>query len=207
MKSFGVVKYKGKNTLCHNVLFIPDPHTHAYTHTHTAQSRNHSGVPKMPIHINTGNCIEYKTVWRRARGQCNIVDQRKLFFDAHSGCTKSNPKCTSYCKSTRSPPGVTKRAIKVPELFSILGRFWRGYAALWGFVPLLNLQSEALIRRCVLRQARTRTDLCFYGVQAHQGATCGRIISYSGCSCHDDGQFILFAGSHTLEYTFSTQPS
>lgn len=91
------------------------------SHTHSAQSRNRSGVQKMSIRINTGNCIEYKTAWWRAQGQYNIVDQRKLFLDAHSECKKKQAKVHFLLQE--SPPGVTERAIKVPEIFSILGRF------------------------------------------------------------------------------------
>lgn len=75
------------------------------THTLT-QSHKHSGVQKMSIPINTGNCIEYKTAWWRARGQCNIVDQRKLFLDAHLECTKKQAKVhfllQEYSVTTRS---------------------------------------------------------------------------------------------------------
>lgn len=91
-------------------------HVLALTHTHTAESRNHSGVQKMPIRINTGNCIEYKAAWRRARGQCNIVDQRKLFLDAHSECTrKASQSALPIAGALGHHPESQKRAIKVTE--------------------------------------------------------------------------------------------
>lgn len=114
-----------------------------------------------------------------------------------------------YLVTTRSH----KKGYKSARALFNTRTFWRGYAGLRRFVPLLKPQCDALIRRCVLHQPCMRVNSFSYGVRACQGLRTWfehwRIIMDSGCSTwpiYSVNNFFFFLQTY-LQSTCSTQSS